>query len=259
MPTASPTAPSTASLTATPSASPTTTHDVRSLHEHPPVSPSRVLGRRPQVIAAIAAAFLFLAVSAMIDRGALLLTWDKPIQHAVESRRGDEWNTLFLTASRFGSTIFVLSLGALLAALTWRRCRAVSIALIVATLGRPLIEFVLKDIVERGRPDFGRMVNGVGYSFPSGHVMAAVALWGLVPMVVGLYSSSRRLWWASVALSAGMIATISASRIYLGVHWFSDVVGGLLLGSLFLLGVEWVMQSTHRRVPCSARLSEPVQ
>jgi undecaprenyl-diphosphatase len=82
--------------------------------------------------------------------------------------------------------------------------------------------------------------------------MAAFALWGLLPMVIGLYSTSRRLWWGSVALSATMITLISASRIYLGVHWFSDVVGGLLFGSLFLVGVEWVMRRAHRHVPCAA-------
>jgi undecaprenyl-diphosphatase len=223
-----------------------------SLHEEPPVTPSSFFARRPRLLLAIGAAFCFLAVSAMIQRGALLLLWDRPIQQAIESRRGDEWDALFMAASRMGSTIVVLSLGALLALLTWRRCRAVSLAVLAATLLRPGIEWMLKDIVERGRPNFDRLVAGTGYSFPSGHVMAAIALWGLLPMVVGLYSSSRRLWWASVAVSGTMIGLISASRIYLGVHWFSDVVGGLLIGSIFLLGVDRLVHGAHRHAPCAA-------
>ena len=126
----------------------------------------------------------------------------------------------------------VLTLGTLLAAASWRRCRAVGVVVLVAMLARPLLEFTLKDVVGRDRPDLERLVNGIGHSFPSGHVMAAVALWGLVPLVVTLYTRDRRIWWASVVASATLIVAIGASRTYLGVHWFSDVVGGLIVGRL---------------------------
>jgi undecaprenyl-diphosphatase len=237
------------SSTLAPSARPATRR-TRSLHHEPPATPLDFFSHRPRLLASIVGTFCFLAVSAAISRGAVLLTWDRPIQHAVESRRGDEWDSVFLTASRFGSTIVVLSLGALFALLTWRRCRAVSVAVLAATVLRPGVEFLLKDVVGRARPDLERLVAGNGYSFPSGHVMAAVALWGLLPMIVGLYSTSRRWWWVSVAVSATMIGVISASRVYLGVHWFSDIVGGLLVGSMFLIGVDWIMRSAHRHVPC---------
>jgi membrane-associated phospholipid phosphatase len=80
--------------------------------------------------------------------------------------------------------------------------------------------------------------------------MAAVALWGLLPVVVALYTRRRSIWWASVVVSATLIAGISASRVYLGVHWFSDVVGGLVVGTFFLLGVDTVLIRAHRRYPC---------
>jgi undecaprenyl-diphosphatase len=220
------------------------------LHHAPPLTVSAFFARRRWLLVLIGGTFLFLAFAAAIRSGAVLLTWDEPIQKAVESRRGQGWDTFFSTASRFGSTLVVLTLGGLLALLAARRCRAVAIAILVATLARPALEWFLKDVVERGRPDFERMVTGTGYSFPSGHVMAAVALWGLLPMIVALYTHSRRLWWASVAVSAVMIGTIAASRVYLGVHWFSDIMGGLLLGSFFLLGVEWVLHNSHQRLPC---------
>jgi undecaprenyl-diphosphatase len=225
-------------------------HDTPCLHCRPPVTPASFYrGRRPLLVA-IGALFAFLAVSAAIANAWLPLRWDLPIQDWVEAHRTQGLDTFFLTMSRFGSTMVVLSAGAVLAALSWGKCRAVSIAIVVAALGRPLLESVLKIVVGRDRPDLERMVNGHGPSFPSGHVMAAVALYGLVPLVVALFTRSRLLWWLSSAVSGFLIASIAASRVYLGVHWTSDVVGGLLLGSFFLLGIEAVLGYAHRVSGC---------
>jgi len=222
------------------------------LHQHPPATPSSFFREHRHVLVAIGAVFGFLALAATIANGWLLLRWDEPIQRFVENNRSGALDTFFLTASRLGSTMIVLTLGGLFAVLTWNRCRAVSVALIVATLGRPLLEYVLKALVDRDRPDLERMVNGHGPSFPSGHVMAAVAIWGLLPLVVGLFTRNRILWWASVITSAGLIVAIAASRVYLGVHWASDVTAGLLLGSFFLLGIESVVAHAHRFNGCGA-------
>jgi undecaprenyl-diphosphatase len=222
------------------------------LHRHPPASPSSFFREHRPVLVAIGAVFAFLALAATIANGWLLLRWDEPIQRFVETHRSGVLDTFFLTVSRFGSTMVVLSMGALFSFLTWNRCRAVSIALAVATLGRPVLEFTLKALVDRDRPDLERMVGGHGPSFPSGHVMAAVAVWGLLPLVVGLFTRSRVAWWTSVVVAAGLIVAIAGSRVYLGVHWASDVTAGLLLGSFFLLGIESVVAHVHRLNGCGA-------
>jgi undecaprenyl-diphosphatase len=214
------------------------------------VTPASVLLPRPRLVATLALLFVALAMAAALSSGQVLLTWDEPIQRAVESSRTADLDQFFLTVSRLGSTVIVLALGGIGALLTWRRCPAVALALVAATLSRPLLEFTLKATVSRDRPDLERMVNGTGYSFPSGHVMAAVALWGLLPVVVGLYTQRRALWWASVAVAGGIIVSIAASRVYLGVHWFSDVTAGLVVGTFFLLGVDAVFRRAHGRYPC---------
>jgi undecaprenyl-diphosphatase len=222
----------------------------RCLHRHPPLTPSRFFEPRRHLLVIAGAVFGFLALSAAISNAWLLLQWDKPIQRFVEDNRTDVLDVFFLTASRMGSTFVVLSIGVLFSALTWRRCRSVAIAILVATFARPMIEFVMKGLVERDRPNLERMVNGVGYSFPSGHVMASVALWGLLPLVVGLFTTNRKLWWLSVGIAGFMIVAISMSRMYLGVHWFSDVLGGLLFGSFFLIGIEYIVHRGHGMKPC---------
>jgi undecaprenyl-diphosphatase len=205
------------------------------------------------LVTVLVALFVGLATSALISGGALLLTWDEPIQRAVESSRTGLADEVFRRISFLGSTRAVIVLGGVLAAVAWRRCRAVGVVVLLALVSRPLLEFTIKATVGRDRPDLERLVAGNGPSFPSGHVMAAVALWGLVPLVVALYSPDRRVWWASFVTTSALIVAIGASRTYLGVHWFSDVIGGLIVGAFFLLGAEWALTRRHRRDPCTCR------
>ena len=221
------------------------------LHREPPATPWAFFAARRYLLVVVGGLFVALAASAATENGWLLLRWDRPIQQFVEDHRTAFLTTMFLFISRFGSTMVVLGLGALFTVLCWQRCRAVSYAIIVATLTRPLLEATVKEIVGRDRPAYDRLVDGTGHSFPSGHVMAAVALWGLLPVIVGLFTKSRVLWWTSVAVSGVMIVGIAASRVYLGVHWFSDVVAGLLVGTFFLLAVEQVLAHAHRTNHCS--------
>jgi undecaprenyl-diphosphatase len=219
-------------------------------HHHPPLTPSGFYRDRRHILVLLGGVFTFLALAAMLGSSGVLLTWDEPVQRFVESQRTPALDTFFLGVSRFGSTVTVLALAGALVLLTWHRCRAVAIAIVVATLARPLVEFTMKEIVGRDRPDFERMVGGTGYSFPSGHVLATIAVFGLLPLVVGLFSRSRALWWATAAFSGTVIVLVAASRVYLGVHWFSDVTAGLVFGSFFLLGIEAVLTEAHRRTGC---------
>jgi undecaprenyl-diphosphatase len=220
------------------------------VHANLPATPSSMLRAHPGVLAGVLATFLALAVGAAMAGSQVLLTWDEPIARWVEAHRSVGLDHLFLTFSRLGSTVPVMVVGTAVGIAAWRRCRAVGVALIVATFSKPLIETILKVAVSRDRPDFDRMVPGVGHSFPSGHVMAAMALWGMLPLVVSLYTRRRDVWWGSVAVAATIVAGITASRVYLGVHWFSDVVGGLLAGAVFLLGVQALYEHQHRNHGC---------
>ncbi|HEX5616592.1 MAG TPA: phosphatase PAP2 family protein [Acidimicrobiia bacterium] len=217
------------------------------LHRTPPFTPQGLYGHRREILIGLGSLFAFLAIAAKTAHGTLLLTWDEPIQHWVEGSRTAAWTSFFMTASALGSTKAVLALGVTSAALVWQRCRAAALTIVVAMLARPLVEFTLKALVARDRPDFERLVPGNGPSFPSGHPMAAIACWGLLPIIVALFTNKRTIWWASVAVSVAAIALIGASRVYLGVHWFSDVVGGLVAGAFFLLFVEFVLEREHER------------
>jgi undecaprenyl-diphosphatase len=216
------------------------------------LTPAAVLLSVPFVVPLLVAAFVFLAVAAARSDGSLLLTWDQPVQEAVEGTRTGWLDTVVTGISQLGGTTFVVVGFAVVLALVWHRCKSLALVLLVATVARPLLEWTLKRIVDRPRPHLEPLVHGEGPSFPSGHPMAAIALWGLLPPIVALFTHKRLLWWWSVAVSLTVIALVGMSRVYLGVHWLSDVVAALLLGALYLLGVEWLLDWHHDRRPCQA-------
>ncbi len=200
----------------------------------------------------IALVFLGLAVLAAVDAGATLRGIDEPVTRTLLDLRSEPLDRVVKTVSALGGLTVVAAVAVLLLLLVWHECRPLAWTLLAATAARPLLEWTLKELVDRPRPDIDRLVAGNGPSFPSGHVMAAIAIWGLLPPVVALLNGRRSAWWWSVAISAIVIASVAFSRVYLGVHWLSDVVGALLLGALYLLAVEALLEWHHRRRPCRA-------
>jgi undecaprenyl-diphosphatase len=163
----------------------------------------------------------------------------------------------FRVVTELGGAMVTTVVAMVTAAVVWRRCQALALLVLITVLGRSVLSFGLKAVVDRPRPDLEPLATVSSASFPSGHVLAAVALWGLLPPVVGVLTSNRRVWWASVALSAIIVASVSASRIYLGVHWLTDVVGSLLVGLLLLWVIEVVLERLHRSDGCHRLLHDP--
>jgi undecaprenyl-diphosphatase len=230
-------------------------------HRHPPVTPVGVLVSHPLIIGSVVVLTAVLAALAAYDGGSVLLHADRPIELWVQRHRTSRLDGTFLTLSRFGSNVLVFPVAAALVIVTYHRCRSLALSVALAVLARSPIEYVIKMLVDRERPDFERLVDGTGPSHPSGHVLAAVALWGLLPPVVGMLTHRRLWWWTSVAVGAVLIAGSSLSRVYVGVHWPTDVVQGWLLGALYLIGIEALFDHHHRhricRVPIAALAMPP--
>jgi undecaprenyl-diphosphatase len=96
------------------------------------------------------------------------------------------------------------------------------------------INQVLKYIVQRPRPDGFRLISETGYSFPSGHSMVSVAFYGLCAWMVWTYERDRIMRWACCLSFAFIIVVVGMSRIYLGVHYASDVIAG------FCVSIAWI-------------------
>jgi undecaprenyl-diphosphatase len=101
---------------------------------------------------------------------------------------------------------------------------------------------LLKEVFHRARPDVHRLIVETGFSFPSGHTMSACALYGAIVFLFWRHGATRLRRGLLLAFGALMIAGIGFSRIYLGVHYPSDVLGALLAGGLWLSGAIWLYQ-----------------
>lgn len=224
--------------------------EARHAHLDPPTSPSRLLLEPLRPFLLVASLFMALAVAAFVDGGSLLLHVDEPIGRFVVEHRTAWLDQLVRNISFFGSTRFVLAGGLVLAVVAWPKCRMVAALIVAATLTRPPLEFLLKLAVHRDRPQIDQMVHGAGYSFPSGHPMAAATLWLMVPIVVSLYTSSRRAWTISTVGSLTAVGLIGSSRVYLGVHWPTDVVAGGLAAAMLLAGLDLAFRRVHALRAC---------
>ncbi|MCW2602873.1 MAG: phosphatidic acid phosphatase, type 2 [Pseudonocardiales bacterium] len=187
--------------------------------------------------AAICAVLLaFLALAAAIDGGSILLHVDRPVQLWMLGHRWDWLQSAARAATELGAPAPAFALGLALTALTWRRSSATGFAILVLTLARPLASSGLKVLVDRDRPSVGTLVATSGQSFPSGHTLAAAILFGSVTLAASAWEIRGRAIIAVGCVAA--VALVGATRVYLGVHWLSDVVGGALLGGLLLAVVR---------------------
>lgn len=125
----------------------------------------------------------------------------------------------------------------------WRCLGKWEAGLVLMTWVSSPIHSVLKLIVNRPRPtpDLVRVFHDEpGNSFPSGHAFFAVVFWGFLAYLAFARLRSRTLRVLVLSGSLFLILWIGASRVYLGSHWPSDILGGYILGAAFLIGLVWL-------------------
>lgn len=107
--------------------------------------------------------------------------------------------------------------------------------LVVTTAGGAVLNRVVKVLVDRPRPEVDHEVaSALGDSFPSGHAMSSVVVYGALLLVLLPVVRGRRARRAVVVAVAALVAAIGSTRLLLGVHFLSDVLGGLILGLAWL-------------------------
>ncbi len=207
-----------------------------------------------------------LAVGLLLSVGVIAL-FAKIVEDVVEgeSRRFDETILLFIhgytpgwldgplrLVTALGYYWVVLPLLVVAVYAFYRKGRKVSAALlVVSTVGGIFLTTALKALFQRSRPElFDSGYTASFYSFPSGHATIAVGFYGTLTLLVAWRLTGFRRWAVAVAGSA-LVLLIGFSRLYLGVHYPTDVIVGFLAAPLWVItvGISYFLWRTFRRHP----------
>ena len=175
---------------------------------------------------------------------------DHRVTDAVVSGRHEPWTSLMQFITVWGDTLTLSLIVIGVVMLSWLAGRIdFAVLIVVASLTGYGLMVLLKLIFSRDRPPVAdRLIDIGSASFPSGHAMMSMIIYGLGAIILHrVYPRVRRhAWWLLAAPL--LVAVIGFSRIYLGVHWFSDVMFGWLFGLIWV--AVWVavhIQGSKRR------------
>lgn len=213
------------------------------------VTPGQVLGLHLTVgvVIAVGGLWLFGGIVQDILAGDPLVRFDATVAQALQGWATPLATIVFQAITRLGS----VGVGALgLGLVAWFGCRRQWLHLggwLVAVGGGELLSVLLKLVLARPRPGVApALVEASGYSFPSGHAMLALIAYGMATYYAILTLRTWRARTGVVCGAAGLVLLIGFSRLYLGVHSFSDVAGGYAAGTVWLTACITAMELIRR-------------
>ena len=164
------------------------------------------------------------------------LFFDEPLQTFLRGDLPRAATTFFKWITQFGNPIplSILTLAFLLFFVLQKKYVASLWLLVNVALGSGVLNALLKLVYQRARPDITHLVVEKSFSFPSGHAMGSMMLYGTLIFLVTQLTRDKT-WQRALQIFLGVVIfSIGLSRIYLGVHFPSDILGGWLLGLTWL-------------------------
>jgi undecaprenyl-diphosphatase len=200
--------------------------------------------RRPAALVGSAlvllAAYLALSVDAVHHH--LLLSLDGEVRGLVQPLRGDRLDLSMAAISFLGEPGGLIPLILLASVAVWRASRRWALLLPALMAGAGALQLAGKWATDRPRP------NAAAWGYPSGHVLTLAVFFGIAAfLVLTLTERRRRFRLLTCAACGAAVGLVAASRIYLDVHWLSDVVGGFTLGTAYLLIAIYVSARVDAR------------
>ena len=176
---------------------------------------------------------LFIVVTGLVITNNTL-AFDNTIYNYISSIRCDFLDVFFKIITKSANVITVICLLIILLLVIKDNNRYIlGITAIITTV----VNNLLKVIIMRPRPSHEALINQSGYSYPSGHTMISVAIYGFLIYYTFKKINDKKIKTIIISLLTILIILIGISRIYLGVHYPSDVIGGYLLSLTILISV----------------------
>lgn len=177
---------------------------------------------------------VFLIIGIMVRNTSEGILFDKIILNLIHNTKNPILFPIMRFISFIGSAYFLIPLMIVLIAYTlYKKSYYISKLLLLSTLGSYILNFLLKLIFNRTRPLDYFLVDQGGLSYPSGHSMVTMTFYMTLTYLASKYikDKSKKKW--IYLFSYTMIILMGISRLYLGVHWPTDVIGGYLIGYVF--------------------------
>jgi membrane-associated phospholipid phosphatase len=199
---------------------------------------ARRLSLHRYIAAAMRVAALLTALTGIvlaIHRPGWVTELDTATTSWVVAHRSTGFDVAALVITDLGSPVATAAAAVICAALlSWRaRSRVPGIVVIGTVSAAALASTALKAVVDRPRPPLQWLVLETDPSFPSGHVTGTAALLGITAVCVGMGRSRTVRAWLAGGVVTGVLV-IAATRLYLGVHWLTDVTAGAILAAVFV-------------------------
>lgn len=212
----------------------------------------------------IAATAIFAHMAGAVVAGAPITQLDVEVAQALHphARANDGLRSFLMAVTHMHSTPGILAMALLVGIWLYRGGhRYWTLALVASVPGGQVLNVLLKHTFERARPHFVEPLLELStYSFPSGHAMGATVLYGFIACYAARHARS---WWGRVlpfVLALAMVATVAFSRMYLGVHYLSDVLAAAAEGCGWLAICITGAATFNRRRRARERLAgQPVE
>jgi hypothetical protein len=160
------------------------------------------------------------------------LVFDSSIYETLMGFRCSFLDNFFKAITWFGNPMTIIGLIVIFIAIFRNKD---SLLLTISALDSVIVNSIIKHIVKRDRPNILRLVSESGYSFPSGHAMISVCVYGFLFYLAMVRIKNKYLRWVSCLILGFLILGIGISRIYVGVHYASDIIAGYALAGIEII------------------------
>ena len=187
-------------------------------------------------LVATAAILAFVVIAEEVVAGREIAAFDLAFADALRHNTSPRWQQVFRIITAFGSTGLLLALSTAVAgALLLGRHRVLAVGWMIGQAGGALLNVMLKNAVARTRPEFAdAFLSTPSWSFPSGHAMSTFVFCGLGAYILVRFTRSWTTFAAVVAVAFAWCLVMGFTRLYLGVHFVSDVVAGLIAATAWV-------------------------
>ncbi len=161
---------------------------------------------------------------------------DRQVQLIVRHHMSDALTSFYKVVTNFGGTVYIpILVIAVLVFLLLKKWYAEAIFITIDVALMPILVFIFKHVYGRTRPTLPHLVVENGLSFPSGHASASLMFYTYLMVLICQRLNNQQMKWLVRVLFSMFIVVIGISRIYLGVHYPTDILGGWLMSGSILL------------------------